>query len=205
MAWVLQERFSPEKGFHNVKVCRQDVLAFDFAAAAREAGQPLLVVGNLPYYITSPILLHLAASAATLDLAVLMVQREVADRVTAEPGTREYGVLTTTLQLYGSATPLFTLPPEAFVPPPEVHSTVFRWSFAPRFAELGVDEAGFITFLKQCFAQKRNTLSNNLRAAGVPAGKLVAAFEVAQISALARAETLSLAEFAGVYGALGTG
>src|SRR5450631_2162851 len=92
LAWVLQERFSPEKGFPQVTVARQDILDFDFAAAAQTAGQHLLVVGNLPYYITSPILLKLAASAASLSRAVLMVQREVADRVTAQPGTREYGL-----------------------------------------------------------------------------------------------------------------
>jgi len=202
LAWILQERFSPEKGFPHVTVARQDILDFDFAAAAHSAGQPLLVVGNLPYYITSPILLKLAASAAHLSRAVLMVQREVADRVTAHPGTREYGLLTVTLQLYGTTESLFTLPPSAFVPPPEVHSTVFRWNFAPRFAELSVDEAPFISFLKQSFAQKRKTLSNNLRAARLPAEKINTAFESAAIPAQARAETLSLAQFANLWRAL---
>ena len=199
LAWVLQERFSPEKGIHNVKVCRQDVLAFDFTGAAEEAGQPLVVVGNLPYYITSPILLHLAAHAASLELAVLMVQREVAERVTAAPGSRDYGLLSTTLQLFGVATPIFTLPPEAFTPSPEVHSTVFRWRFAPRFQELGVDEAGFVGFLKQCFAQKRKTLANSLRAAGFPNEELAGALNAAGIELLARAETLPIEVFAALY------
>jgi 16S rRNA (adenine1518-N6/adenine1519-N6)-dimethyltransferase len=202
LAWTLQERFLPEKGFPAVTVSRQDVLQFDFGATASAAGQPLLVVGNLPYYITSPILLHLAAHAKSLDRAVLMVQREVADRVTARPGTREYGLLSVTLQLYGSSEALFTLPPEAFVPPPEVHSTVFRWNFAPRFAELGVDESPFITFLKQCFAQKRKTLANNLRAAGFSAGAVTAAYDRAIIPAQARAEVLTLEQFAGLWRAL---
>ncbi len=74
-----------------------------------------------------------------LDRAVLMVQREVAERVTAEPGSRDYGLLSVTVQMHGPVERLFTLPPSAFSPPPEVHSTVFRWRFAPRFRELEVD------------------------------------------------------------------
>jgi 16S rRNA (adenine1518-N6/adenine1519-N6)-dimethyltransferase len=202
LAWILQERFLPEKGFPAVTVCRQDVLQFDFGAAAKVASQPLLVVGNLPYYITSPILLHLGAHAKSLDRAVLMVQREVADRVTARPGTREYGLLSVTLQLYGSTEALFNLPPEAFVPPPEVHSTVFRWNFAPRFVELGVEELPFIAFLKQCFAQKRKTLANNLRAAGLATGTVAAAYDAAIIPAQVRAEVLTLEQFAGLWRAL---
>jgi len=202
LAWNIQERFSPEKGVSNVTVHRQDILQYDFAPAAQQAGQPLLVVGNLPYYITSPILLRLAAQSAHIERAVLMVQREVADRVTARPGTRDYGLLTVTLQLYGGTEALFTLPPEAFVPPPEVHSSVFRWTFAPRFAELGIEEAPFIAFLKQSFAQKRKTLSNNLRAAGKPSEAIAAAFAATQISPQVRAEALSLTELAAIWRAL---
>jgi 16S rRNA (adenine1518-N6/adenine1519-N6)-dimethyltransferase len=199
LAWNLQERFLPEKGFSGVTVTRQDVLRFDFFKAAEEAGERLLVVGNLPYYITSPILLRLAAQANALDRAVLMVQREVADRVTAHPGTREYGLLSVTLQLYGRTEALFTLPPEAFVPPPEVHSTVFRWVFAPRFVELGVEEGPFITLLKQSFVQKRKTLANNLRAAGWASAAVAAACEAAQISPQVRAEALSVEQFAQLW------
>jgi 16S rRNA (adenine1518-N6/adenine1519-N6)-dimethyltransferase len=203
LAWYLQERFSPEKGCPNVSVVRQDILAFDFAGAAKVASEdkagPLLVVGNLPYYITSPILLHLAASATSLDRAVLMVQREVADRVTARPGSRDYGLLSVTLQLYGSTEALFTLPPDAFSPPPEVHSTVFRWNFSPRFASLGVEEAPFIRLLKQCFAQKRKTLANNLRAAAHSSEKVAEAFAATGISAQIRAEALAVDELAAIW------
>ncbi|HEX4320898.1 MAG TPA: 16S rRNA (adenine(1518)-N(6)/adenine(1519)-N(6))-dimethyltransferase RsmA [Acidobacteriaceae bacterium] len=202
LAWTLQERFSSEHGFPNVTVVRKDVLEFDFSAAAKDAGQPLLIVGNLPYYITSPILLRLAASAAALDKAVVMVQREVADRVTAKPGSRDYGLLSVTLQLYGSTESLFTLPPEAFNPPPEVHSTVFRWTFAPRFTELAIPEAPFIAFLKQSFAQKRKTLSNNLRAAGRSSASIAEALTAAKIPLQARAETLSIEELAALWRAL---
>lgn len=195
LAIRLRVQFPSEK----VTVVEQDVLEYDFAAARANrasAGERLSVVGNLPYYITSPILLKLAASHAVLDLAVLMVQREVADRVTARPGSRDYGVLSVTAQVYGPAEPLLTLPPSAFSPPPEVHSTVFRWRFAPRFEELGVKEEPFLRFVRLAFAQKRKTLANNLRAAGFAPAEIVSALERAGIPAQARAETLSVDRFA---------
>lgn len=185
-----------------VTVVEQDVLQFDFAAASAAAGMRLAVVGNLPYYITSPILLHLAASHAALDRAVLMVQREVADRVVAGPGSRDYGSLSITMQMYGPIERLFTLPPSSFSPPPDVHSTVFRWRFAPRFEELAVDEEGFLRFVRLAFAQKRKTLSNNLRNAGFAPAQVSAALERIGISPQARAEELSLETLTGLYNAL---
>lgn len=209
LAASLRERFTSHA---HVEIVQRDILAFDFVAASRKAGQPLLVVGNLPYYITSPILMHLAASATTsdeldpdspvLDSAVLMVQREVADRVTAHPGTRDYGLLTVLCALHGTATPLFTLPPEAFSPPPEVHSTVFRWKFAPRFRALGLDRATFTALIKSAFAQKRKTLANNLRAAGFSPSQIAHALQIAAISPQARAEELSLDHLAALDHAL---
>lgn len=148
------------------------------------------MAGNLPYAITSPILLKLAASHAALDVAVLMVQREVAERVTAAPGSRDYGLLSATMQMYGPVEQLFTLPPSAFSPPPKVYSTVFRWRFAPRFAELGVDEAEFLRFLRRIFAQKRKTLANNLRAAGIAPEAVTRALATAGVDPLARAEAV---------------
>jgi len=185
-----------------VTIVEQDVLQFDFAAAAAEAGARLRVVGNLPYYITSPILLKLAASHAALDMAVLMTQREVAERVTAAPGSRDYGLLSVTVQMYGPAEQLFMLPPSAFSPPPKVHSTVFRWRFAPRFAELEVDEDGFLRFLRQAFAQKRKTLANNLRAAGVAPAVAAEALASAGIAAQSRAEAVPIDALAALWRAL---
>jgi 16S rRNA (adenine1518-N6/adenine1519-N6)-dimethyltransferase len=202
LALRLQVRFSAESLAGKFTVVEQDVLQFDFAAAAAESGHKLTVAGNLPYYITSPILLKLAENHASLDRAVLMVQREVADRVTAEPGSRDYGLLSVTAQMYGPAQKLFTLPPEAFSPPPEVHSTVFRWRFAPRFAELSVPEEAFLRFARMAFAQKRKTLSNNLRAAGFGAEAVQAAFAAAGIAPSARAEALAIEELAAVYAEL---
>jgi 16S rRNA (adenine1518-N6/adenine1519-N6)-dimethyltransferase len=191
----LRAQFPPER----VTVVEQDVLQFDFAAAAATAGQRLAVAGNLPYYITSPILLKLAASHAALDRAVLMVQREVADRIVAGPGSRDYGLLSVTVQMYGPVASLFTLPPGAFSPPPEVHSTVFRWRFAPRFAELGVEEGAFLAFVRQAFAQKRKTLANNLRAAGYEPSQIQASLLVTALSAQARAEELSIEQLAALH------
>ena len=202
LALGLRIQFPPD----HVTVVEQDVLNFDFEkartdfpAASTATTERLLVVGNLPYGITSPILLKLATSHAALDRAVLMVQREVADRIVAQPGSRDYGLLSVTVQMYGPAQRLFTLPPSAFSPPPEVHSTVIRWRFAPRFAELGVEEASFLRFVRQCFAQKRKTLANNLRAAAIPPTAVAAALAEAEIAPLARAEALSIVSFASLW------
>jgi 16S rRNA (adenine1518-N6/adenine1519-N6)-dimethyltransferase len=200
LALHLRVQFPPER----VNVVEQDILQFDFATASAAACERLLVVGNLPYGITSPILLKLAASYASLDRAVLMVQREVADRVTAQPGSRDYGLLSVTAQMFGPAQQLFTLPPESFSPPPEVHSTVFRWRFAPRFAELGVEEASFLRFVRKCFAQKRKTLANNLRAAGIPPAAVAESLAEAGLTPLDRAEALSVESFATLWRCLET-
>ncbi|HZB89701.1 MAG TPA: 16S rRNA (adenine(1518)-N(6)/adenine(1519)-N(6))-dimethyltransferase RsmA [Terracidiphilus sp.] len=192
LAAQLREEFPAS----HVTVLQQDVLAFDFAAAAAQAGQQLAVAGNLPYYITSPILLKLAASHAALTHAVVMMQREVADRVAAAPASRDYGVLSVIVQLHGPVEKLFTLPPGAFSPPPDVHSTVIRWRFAPRFVEFGLDESSFTPFLRLAFAQKRKTLANNLRAAGIAPAAIQQAFTAAGIDAQSRAEALGIEQLA---------
>ena len=198
LAARLRGRFAAER----VTILEQDALEYDFGAASAAAGERLVVVGNLPYGITSPILLKLAASHTALDRAVLMVQREVADRIAAEPGSRDYGLLSVTVQMYGPAERLFTLPPSAFTPPPDVHSTVFRWRFAPRFTELDVDEGGFLRMVRQAFAQKRKTLANNLRAAGFPAERVSHAIQQAGIPPQARAETMPIEGLAALWRAL---
>ncbi len=198
LAAHLHTQFPPDR----VTVIAQDVLKFDFTAAAAAVGQQLIVVGNLPYGITSQILLKLAASHGNLDRAVLMVQREVADRIAAKPGSRDYGLLSVTVQMYGPAESLFTLPPESFSPPPDVYSTVLRWRFAPRFAELGVEESTFLPFVRKAFAQKRKTLANNLRAAGFPAAAIAAALELATADSRLRAEAMPIEDLAALWRAL---
>jgi 16S rRNA (adenine1518-N6/adenine1519-N6)-dimethyltransferase len=195
LAAGLGSQFPPDR----VTMIAQDILQFDFAGACAGAGQRLLVAGNLPYHITSPILLKLAASHAWLDRAVLMVQREVADRITAAPGSRDYGLLSVTVQMYGPAERLFTLPPNAFSPPPEVHSSVFRWRFEQRFAELAVDEKGFLRFVRQAFAQKRKTLANNLRAAGFQPQVIANALTAAEVPVQARSEAIPIEGFAALW------
>ncbi len=186
----------------HVEVVEADVLEVDLAALLAP-GENADLVGNLPYYITSPILLRLfsAGSRGLLARAVLMMQREVAVRLAAAPGCRDYGLLSATTQMNARVETLFTLPPAAFSPPPDVFSTVLRLEFAPRFAELGVDAAAFDAFLRACFAQKRKTLANNLRASGHSAEVLRAAWPT-EIPPLARAESLALEPLAALYRAL---
>lgn len=158
----------------HVEIIEADVLKLDFRTVLNRTIGPLndlrplkpsraRVVGNLPYYITSDILLRLFEFHDQFDVIVLMVQREVADRIAANPGSRDYGLLSATAQLYTRVENLFTLPPDAFTPPPKVHSTVLRMTVAPRFAELQIKPAEFIAFLKTAFAMKRKTLLNNLK------------------------------------------
>jgi len=187
-------------GRGNVEIVESDFLEADVAALVG-GDAPVSVVGNLPYYITSDILLKLFASVALWDRAVLMMQREVAERLSARPGTREYGLLSVTAQMHGSVSSLFTLGPGAFQPPPEVHSSVVRVEFAPRFAELGVEREGFERFLRGCFAQKRKTLANNLRAAGVERDAVAARWPEG-VAREARAEALTVEELAEIYKAL---
>jgi 16S rRNA (adenine1518-N6/adenine1519-N6)-dimethyltransferase len=186
----------------DVQIVEADVLKTDLRTLVPE-GETADVIGNLPYYITSDILLQLfaAGTAGILSRAVLMMQREVADRVSAAPGVRDYGLLSATAQMSAQVDHLFTLPPSAFSPPPEVYSTVLRLHFAPRFAELGVDAAGFDIFLKRSFAQKRKTLQNNLRAAGHTPEQLASAWP-ATIPSQARAESLALEPMAELYRSL---
>ena len=184
-----------------ITIHHADILQFDLAAIATE--NTLDIVGNLPYYITSDILLHLYtfARAHLLRRAVLMMQREVADRISATPGVSDYGALSAFTQLHAHAENLFTLPPSAFSPPPEVYSTVIRLDFAPRFAELHVDPDGFNRFLRAGFSQKRKTLANNLRSAGFSTAQLQDAWPH-NLSAQIRAEAASLESMAELYRSL---
>src|ERR1700677_4636191 len=160
----------------SIEILCRDILTLDLTELAAQRGVRLQVIGNLPYYISSPILTHLFAHSAVIERAVLMAQREVAERIVAAPGSRAYGLLSATAQMYASVEQLFTLPPEAFAPVPEVYSTVIRLTMRSRFAELGVEPAGFLRFLRQIFAQKRKTLVNNLRASGFSPEVVSAAF-----------------------------
>ncbi len=188
----------------HVSIHHADILSTDLSTMLGNQGS-LDVVGNLPYYITSDILLLLfaAARAGVVSRAVVMMQREVAERIVAGPGSSEYGALSAATQMHAQVTNLFTLPPAAFSPPPDVYSTVLRLEFAPRFAELGIEFEGFNRFLRASFAQKRKTLSNNLRAAGYTAAQLAAVWPEG-IGAQARSEAVPLEAMAELYRALGS-
>jgi len=196
----------------NVEILESDFLTAEFPSMVGRRPGPLHdlrptqpetvdVVGNLPYYITSDILLRILELHHNIERAVIMVQREVADRIAAKPGTRDYGLLSATAQLFARVEKLFTLPPEAFSPPPQVHSTVIRLTMAPRLEELQVEEAPFIAFLKLAFAQKRKTLVNNMRGRYGNAA-IRAAFKAAGVRSDVRAEALSLEKTAAVFRAL---
>lgn len=196
----------------NVEIIEGDVLAMDFHTifgpkpgstrpGMEQAPQAVRVVGNLPYFITSDILFRLFSYRQSFETIVLMVQREVADRLVARPGKSDYGVLSATTQLYARVENLFTLPPESFSPPPKVHSSVVRLTIAPRIDDLRVPEAAFINFLRLAFGQKRKTLWNNLKSDYKPE-VLRAALEKAGVKRTVRAEALSLEKTASLLRAL---
>jgi len=196
----------------NIEVIEGDILAVDFDTifgprpgstrpGMEHIPERVRVVGNLPYFITSDILLRLFHYRRYFELIVLMVQKEVAERLAADPGSKDYGLLSATTQLYASVEELFTVPPEAFVPPPKVHSTVVRLTPEPRLEKLGVDEVDFIRFLKLSFGQKRKTLWNNLKTR-YASDDLTRAMLRAKVKPSVRAETLSLEQNAKLFRAL---
>lgn len=209
LAAQLRLKFGMER---NVEIIEADVLTIDFDSlfgpkpglgrpGIEIKPQPVKVVGNLPYYITSDILLRLFEFSKYFESIVIMVQREVADRIAAEPGGSEYGILSATAQLYAHVEKLFTLPPEAFTPPPKVHSAVLRLKVDPQQERLGVAGDGFIDFLRLSFGQKRKTLWNNLKS-NYDGALLKEALAEANVKPTVRAETLDLEQSAAVYRAL---
>lgn len=196
----------------NLEVLESDFVTAEFVSMVGRRPGPLHdlrptqaetvdIVGNLPYYITSDIVLRILELHDHIERAVIMVQREVADRIAAEAGSREYGLLSATAQLFARVDRLFTLPPGAFSPPPQVHSGVIRLTMEPRLQELNVEEGPFIAFLKTAFAQKRKTLANNLRPQ-YDAAAIRAALKSAGLRADVRAEAVSLEKTAAVFRAL---
>ena len=196
LARFLREDIFPEAP--EVEVLCQDVLQFDFLELSREVGQPLAVVGNLPYQITSPLLFKLMEERAALSRAVLMMQQEVGARLLAKPGTKEYGVLSVLLQYHFSSQRLFSLGPANFYPPPQVDSVVLRLTPAI-ISPPSRDPALLARVVKAAFGQRRKTLNNTLtaRAAtfGLSSDEMHRALTELSIDPVRRGETLSLAEF----------
>ena len=186
----------------NITILSGDVLTQDLSQLA--GGRSFRVYGNLPYYITSPIVHHLFEYPDLIEAAFIVVQLEVAQRLAAQPGVRDYGYLSTFAQLYSQPEILLRIPPGAFRPAPKVSSALVALRPPGARSRLGlVDEHAFLEFLKGCFAQKRKMLRNNLRALANPvsveAGK---AMDLAGIAPNARAEELTLDEFASLFRAV---
>ncbi|MGB9106867.1 MAG: 16S rRNA (adenine(1518)-N(6)/adenine(1519)-N(6))-dimethyltransferase RsmA [Terriglobales bacterium] len=193
----------------NVEIIEGDILKIDLstvlgprpgalAGLADAPKQIAQVIGNIPYYITSDILLRLFSYYAYFQRIVIMLQKEVADRIAAKPGGKDYGLLSATAQLYAKVEKLFTVPPGAFAPPPKVHSAVLRLTVAPQWERLQVPEREFIEFLKLSFGQKRKTLVNNLKPR-YDTALLQQALKNAGVRADARSETLPLEKAAAVF------
>jgi 16S rRNA (adenine1518-N6/adenine1519-N6)-dimethyltransferase len=185
-------------GRENVEIVQANFLDVSLAEllGARRASR-VKVVGNIPYYITSDILLRLFEQHESIETVVVMVQKEVADRLVAEPRSRDYGLLTVTALLFADVERLFTLPPSAFSPPPKVYSSVLRLRVSPKAKRLGVDPGKFLQFCKLAFAQKRKTLFNNLRGQ-YEETEIKAALRAAGLREDVRAEAMGLEQLAAV-------
>jgi 16S rRNA (adenine1518-N6/adenine1519-N6)-dimethyltransferase len=194
-----QKVHSDEREWPNVEIISADVLTVDF--------QKLLtgnfrVYGNLPYYITSPILHHLFDYAGQVLSIHIVIQLEVAERIAARPGRREYGYLSTLCQFYAKPEIALRIPPGAFRPPPRVKSALVRMTLPGERASLNVtDEKGFLHFIQVCFAQKRKTLRNNLQALASDQ-QIHQAIEDCGLRPDSRAEQLTLTQFASLFARL---
>jgi 16S rRNA (adenine1518-N6/adenine1519-N6)-dimethyltransferase len=180
----------------NVEVIEGDVLQLDLG---RIAGGDFRAYGNLPYYITSPILHQLFRYADQLASIHIVIQLEVAERIVAAPGRREYGYLSAACQFYTRPEIAFRIPPGAFRPPPRVNSALVRMTLPGERASLKIsDDKRFLEFIGTCFGQKRKTLRNNLRAI-MPDDRIHTVLAGCGLRPDARAEQLSLAQFAAFF------
>jgi len=178
-----------EKFPQRLEVIQADVLETDL-----NQWGPSVVAGNLPYYISTAILSRVLTPGSLLTRGVFLVQKEVAERVTATPGSRAYGYLSVEMQLYATVRMLFEVRPGAFYPPPKVDSALLGFDVHSRAAELGlVEPAEFLNFVRLCFQHKRKTIRNNL-AAAYGSERVAALPEASQ-----RAEQLSMLQFAVMY------
>jgi 16S rRNA (adenine1518-N6/adenine1519-N6)-dimethyltransferase len=183
--------------YPNVEVVEGDVMAVDFAKIA--GGSHFSVYGSLPYYITSPILHRLFEHADLIDAIHIVIQYEVAARIAALPGRRDYGYLSVVSQWFASPKLALRIPPEAFHPPPKVDSALVSLRMPGESAGIALDdEAAFLDFVKECFAQKRKTLRNNLRARlGEQTEKIL---KMTGLAPGVRAEALTVTQFAELFG-----
>ncbi len=186
---ILQQKLGSSA---RLKIHQQDALKFDFCSLA-EAGEPLRVVGNLPYNISTPLIFHLLDQAHCIRDMHFMLQKEVVDRLAAAPGCADYGRLGIMVQSRCEVEQLFTVPPGSFNPAPKVDSAIVRLTPWDKPPVAIADQAQFAKVVAQAFTQRRKTLRNNLK------GLIdAAALEALGIDPGRRPETLSLAEFAAI-------
>ena len=214
MAFEIDDRLVPIladtlRDFDNVTVVNQDILKVNLAqyiAEFKNPDLPVKVVANLPYYITTPILMHLIESGIPFSEFVVMMQREVADRISAQPNTKSYGSLSIAVQYYMTAKIAFIVPRTVFVPAPNVDSAILKMVRREQPAVEVQDEKFFFKVSKASFVHRRKTLWNNLTSyfgkSEETKGKLTAALERAELSPSVRGEALSLEEFARLADAL---
>ncbi len=196
---VLADTLSP---YDNVKVIHSDILKADVEQAIQEelAGfEDIMVVANLPYYVTTPIILKLLLEKLPIRGLVVMLQKEVAERITAKPGTKAYGSLSIAIQYYTDAEFAMTVPKSVFMPQPNVDSAVIRMIKRPEPIVQVIDEDFFFSVTRGSFVQRRKTILNNLQSA-MPNGKakkdlILQALDEAGIDPARRGETLSIKEF----------
>ena len=185
--------------YDNVKVINDDILKVDINALAEEYnnGKPIKVVANLPYYITTPIIMGLFESRVPLKSITIMVQKEVADRMQTGPGSKDYGALSLAVQYYAKPEIVANVPPNCFIPRPNVGSAVIRltrYEEAPVFAE---DEHHMFSLIRASFNQRRKTLVNGLTNGGVAQKEQVLwALSEMNLPATIRGEALTLSQFA---------
>ena len=214
MAFEIDDRLVPIladtlRNFDNVTVVNQDILKVDLAqyiAEFKNPDLPIKVVANLPYYITTPILMHLIESGIPFSEFVVMMQREVADRISAQPNTKAYGSLSIAVQYYMTAKVAFVVPRTVFVPAPNVDSAILKMVRRDQPAVAVQDEKFFFKVSKASFVHRRKTLWNNLTShfgkSEETKAKLTAALEQAELSPSVRGEALTLADFARLADAL---
>ncbi len=193
--------------YDNVTIIHEDVLKVDLKAVAEEyhGGKPLKVIANLPYYITTPILLKLFESGMPFYSITVMVQDEVARRMEAGPGNKDYGTLSLAVQYYAEPQIMLEVPPASFIPPPGVDSAVIRLTKHEQPPVEVADEAHFFRVLRAAFAQRRKTLCNSLSSdpvLGLSRDRIAAALGEMGLSADIRGEKLTLEQFAELDGIL---
>lgn len=182
------------KGYENVRIVQGDILKTDIRELMGDA--PFKVAANLPYYITTPILMALLEQRLPIRKIVTMVQKEVAERMIAPPGSKTYGALSVAVQYYTAPEIVLDVPPKSFIPAPEVDSVVIACKVRGEPPVAVRDEKLFFRVVKAAFGQRRKTLSNALKGAGFLKDEVQEALEQAGIEAARRGETLSLEEFA---------